>query len=155
MFYINGDNNKILIQKGVRYNKGSLWFEDSYGTILISENTSIESAHLAVTGIGKKIEIGKDCMFSSDIEIRTGDSHSIINNITGQRINIEKDVIIGNHVWIGSNVSVLKGSIIGNNSIVGTRSLVSGEFTESNVILAGVPARIVKSQINWNRERIF
>ena len=57
-------------------------------------------------------------MVSKDVSIRTGDSHSIIDLKTKKRINFGKDVVIGNHVWLGLNTSILKGVRIGNNSIV-------------------------------------
>jgi acetyltransferase-like isoleucine patch superfamily enzyme len=88
-----------------------------------------------------------------DIEIRTGDSHSILD-MSGNRINPSSNVVIGNHVWVGSRVIILKGAQISDFSIIGAGSIVSGEFPDTNVILAGVPAKIVKDNINWKRERI-
>ncbi|MBP2659028.1 MAG: hypothetical protein H6Q69_2060 [Firmicutes bacterium] len=41
-------------------------------------------------------------MFSHDVHIRNGDSHSIIDLQTKKRINFSKDIIIGDHVWIAA-----------------------------------------------------
>lgn len=92
-------------------------------------------------------------MFSKDIVFRTGDSHSIVDE-NGIRINLSKDISIGNHVWVGNMVIVTKGAFVGDNCILGTGSIVTKAFRESNVILAGSPARIVKERINWLRKRI-
>lgn len=53
-------------------------------------------------------------------------------------------VQIGNNVWMGRGVMVLKDSIIGNNSIVGTGSVVTKKF-DDNQIIAGVPAKVLKN----------
>lgn len=90
-------------------------------------------------------------MFSNEITFRTGDSHSIINNL-GERINQSEDIRIGNHVWIGQKVIVLKGAEIGNDSITGTASLVTGKKFEDNVIIAGSPAKVIKQGVSWDHE---
>ena len=99
------------------------------------------------------VYIGKDCMFSNGIKIFTSDMHSIID-LNGNRINNSGDVIIGNHVWLCQDVKVLKNSKISDNTIVGHSAIVTKKFYETNVILAGNPARIVKRGVNWDRKII-
>src|SRR5690606_30455209 len=107
-----------------------------------------------VTEDKSKIEIGDDCMISTNVQIRSGDSHSIVDGNTGVRSNFAKSVKIGDHVWIGTNAMVLKGSEIGNHSVVGAASVVSGGHFSSNLIISGIPAKEIKSNIDWKRERI-
>jgi acetyltransferase-like isoleucine patch superfamily enzyme len=71
---------------------------------------------------------------------------------TGILLNHNKDVSIGNHVWICDNFLVLKGSIIEDGSVVGARSLVSG-LIDQNSLAVGSPAKVVKRNIYWSRER--
>jgi len=149
---INGSNHVLKIGKNVVYGKGVLWLEDNNCKISIGDNTTIEDAHIAVTEQDGCIYIGQDCMFSKNIDIRNGDSHSIIDLETRQRINFAKDITIGNHVWLGSYSQVLKGVKIGENSIVGIRSVVTEEVLPDS-IYAGIPARLVKNNITWLRER--
>lgn len=68
-------------------------------------------------------------------------------------MNPAKNVIIGDHVWIGMNVAINKGVNIGKNSIVAGNSVVTHDVPE-NVIVAGIPAVIVKKDVMWSRERI-
>jgi len=151
--YINGSNHVLKIGKNVAYGKGVLWLEDNNCKISIGDNTTIEDAHIAVTEQDGCIYIGEDCMFSKNIDIRNGDSHSIIDLETRQRINFAKNIIIGNHVWLGSYSQVLKGVKIGENSIVGIRSVITEEVLP-NSIYAGIPARLIKNNITWLRERL-
>ena len=130
-----------------------LWYEDSNCKISIGNGTTIEDAHIAVTDQDGSIYIGEDCMFSNKVDIRNGDSHSIIDLETRQRINFARDIIISNHVWIGAYSQVLKGVKIGENSIIGIRSVVT-EDVLPNSIYAGVPAKLIKKNITWLRERL-
>ena len=66
-------------------------------------------------------------------------------------INEPKDVNIGNHVWIAANVIVLKGVTINDGSIVGTRSVVTHDVP-SNSLAVGVPAKTVKSNVEWTNK---
>ena len=60
-------------------------------------------------------------------------------------------VSIGNHVWIGAGSVVNKGAIIGNESVIGMCSLVTKRIPD-NCVAAGVPAKVIKTNINWSRE---
>ena len=92
-------------------------------------------------------------MLSSGIKFKTGDSHSIINSDKNVRINPDGNVNIGDHVWIGQEVIILKNTHIGDNCVIGIRSLVTKDFGE-NLLVAGIPAKIIKQKINWTRERL-
>lgn len=150
---IFGDDNNINIGKNVSADSLNLWIEDKKNGIEIGDGTTVNGrTHIACIE-GTSITIGSDCMFSSDISLVTGDSHSILDE-KGTRINSSRDIVIGNHVWIGKENTILKGVTVQDNSIIGAKSLVTKTFNEENVIIAGNPAKIIKTNINWNRERI-
>jgi hypothetical protein len=87
-FAIEGNNHKIHIGKGCRFSEGgSLWIRDHGCSLSIGDKTTFVNAHIAVTESGSNVQIGEDCMFAYDIDIRTGDSHSIIDNSNGKRVN--------------------------------------------------------------------
>jgi acetyltransferase-like isoleucine patch superfamily enzyme len=151
--YICGNNNVITIAKNVSLYQAELWIENDDNEIYIGENSSISGETQLAAIESTKIIIGDDCMFSGNIAFRTGDSHSIID-MSGKRINASKSIRIGNHVWIGTRVIVLKGSVVGDHCIVGAGTTLSGEFDESNSIIVGNPARIVKRGCDWLRQRI-
>ena len=150
---IYGNNHKLIIEEGVVFKNRQICFEDHDCEICIESGTTIEDAHLAVAENGTKILIGKDCMFSKGIHIATTDSHSIIDIESGNRTNPAQDIIIGNHVWLGYCANVNKGVLIGDNVVVAGHSVVTKSIP-ANSIVAGVSARIVKSNITWNRIRI-
>ncbi len=150
---IQGDNHRLLIGENCYMGKGSFWFEDTNGEICIGHNTTIEDADFASIE-SVSVRIGNDCMFSFGIDIRPGDSHSIIDLTSNKRINPSQDIEIGNHVWIGAKATILKGVKIADNVIVGNGSMVTKSIMSSNCIIAGLPAKVIRENVNWCRERI-
>ena len=153
LIYVRGDNHKLTIGKNCIVKSGEIFFENENCEIVIGQKTTIESARIAATEKNTKITIGDDCMLSYFIEIRTSDSHSIIDKETMKRINNAQNIVIGNHVWIGAYTLVLKGVTIGHDSIVGAKSLVNKSIPDST-IAAGIPAKVKRSNITWDRELI-
>lgn len=149
-----GNNNKITIEKNCYIEDLTIHIENDNNTVVIGKNSKLCGAIKLSCIEGTKITIGEDCLFSSEIDVRTGDGHAILDeNFT--RINPSKDVIIEDHVWVGYRAMFLKGSHIHKNSIVGANSTVTGDIGESDVAVAGTPAKIVKRNINWHFDRDF
>ena len=103
---------------------------------------------------GTQISFGDDCLFSTNVIFRTGDSHSIISTETKKRINPSISIIVGNRVWFGNNTTILKGVQLFDDTIIGTGSIVVKSPGISNVIIAGTPAKVVKRNVRWITERI-
>lgn len=150
---IYGNNNKISIGKNCLMKDGEFWIEDDNNEINVGAYTTIQGNTQLAAIEGCKIDIGEDCMFSSDIVVRTGDSHSIVNS-ENKRINKSEDVHIGNHCWVGHRAMIFKGTKINNNSIIGASAIVNKVFDQENTIIAGIPARVIKENVNWLRKRI-
>lgn len=153
-FNIYGNLNRVIIGKGCQFNGPSeIWIQDDQCLISIGKQSTFEGVLLSATESGSRLIIEKDCMFSYDVDVRTGDSHAIISTKDGQRINYAKDIHFGEHVWVASHCVFLKGTKIPKGCVVGNSSLVNKAFTKENVILAGRPAEIVRENIVWHRER--
>ena len=116
----------------------------------IDEDFSCGGAHIVVD-YGTKLTIGKDCMFSTSIAIRTTDGHVIYDN-KNKKVISPKNVTIGNHVWIGADSKIMKGSVIPDGCIVGMNSTVTKAFTQKNSTIVGTPARVAKENISWIRD---
>jgi len=113
------------------------------GTIALGDNIGING--LAITST-KRVEIGAGTITAPNCIIVDSDFHAPWP--PDKRLSLDvgatnKEVIIGENVWLGLNVTVLKGSTIGNNSIIGAGSVVTGAIPP-NVIAAGVPAKVIK-----------
>lgn len=97
-------------------------------------------------GSGKGfVEIGDNTIFGNYVSIHP-ENHVFSDrsrSIREQGTNSKGGVKIGSNCWIGAKVTILDGAIIGNNSIVAAGSVVIGKFPD-NVIIGGVPAKIIK-----------
>ena len=90
---------------------------------------------------GMEIRIGDSCMIASGAYITDADWHGVYDRIgTGTAAA----VTISDNVWIGDQAIICKGVTIGLNSIIGAGSVVVKPVPD-NVIVAGNPARVVKS----------
>ncbi len=114
-------------------------------TISIGNNVGMSSCTFVSQ---KQIIIGNNVRIGGNVVVYDSDFHSLDVN---ERIHIPEvktnirciEVIIEDNVFIGSHVTILKGSHIGANSIIGACSVVTG-FVPANEVWAGNPARFIK-----------
>lgn len=103
---------------------------------------------------GSSVRIGQDCMLSTGITFRCGESpHLIFDMGTGEYLDTEGNIVIGDHCWIGERAYLTKRAAVADNSVVAACSVVSRRFTQVNCVLAGNPARVAKEGVSWARNR--
>lgn len=147
--YIRGRNLRVTVGRNVRFKQGAVSVAGTGTEVSFGDYTTWESGSIVASG-GEPIIIGADCMFSHDIMIRNDDSHGIFDAATRERINAPKPVIIEDHVWVGNGARVNKGAALGSGMVLAQASVLSGK-AERRTIYAGVPARPLRSNINWSR----
>ena len=98
-----------------------------------------------------RFSVGSDCLIAPGASFQTSDIHSIFDLKTGRRSNPSRDIVIGDHVWIGAYAVILKGASIGNGSVIGRNSVVTGVIPPCSVA-GGVPARVLQSNATWHHE---
>ncbi len=111
----------------------------------IGEGTYINDAILVASNQAK-VTIGKNCAIGYRVSIKAV-THSAMNPCQDDQGNIsiiERDITIGNTCWIGDNVFIREGISVGNNVVVGANSVVTKPVPD-NVVIAGVPAVIIRS----------
>lgn len=103
------------------------------------------------SGIGNRaflqgtVVIGKNVMMAEDVKIFTV-NHNTSNidvPMCKQGSQKERPVIIGDDVWIGSNVLILPGSKIGNGVVLGAGSVVRGDIPDYAIVV-GNPGKVIK-----------
>lgn len=152
-FLIYGNDNEIIVGDKVYAHKTLFRVEDGNGAIYVGNRTIIIGPTNLTSIEGHSLRIGEDCLFAAETVIRTGDGHSL-TDLNGQRINPSKDVILGNHIWLGHRATIQKGVSIADNCIVGTNAVVTKTFETPNCAIAGIPAQIKKENVNWDAKRI-
>ncbi len=150
--FVKGSHNVIRIGENNGFEGSSLWIEDDNNAIYIGEhNRFFKDSHLAALE-GTSITIGSDGLFAPDVQMRTSDSHSIMD-MDGRRQNKAKDISVGNHVWIAAGTVLLKGASVPDECIVGIHSMVNKPLTEKNCLYVGNPVRKAKTGVTWDSSR--
>ena len=148
-FISMGKNSKLIIGgdfiigQGVRISIGSN-AELSFGGKEKESDSGITSDTLIM--VSKKVQIGKDFICAWNNFISDSDWHSI----EGQ--NHQKDVTIGDHVWVANSVNILKGTTIGNNCIIASNSKIINNNYHNDTLVAGIPGKVIKRGVNWSRD---
>lgn len=109
--------------------------------IIIGRGNSF-SNNVALVAMGE-ISIGDGCQIGDQVVIYDCDFHELDPGRRNSGFGPVRPVRIGNNVWLGSQVMVLKGVSIGDNTVVGAMSLVTRPLP-ANCIAAGNPARIIR-----------
>ncbi len=147
--------NKVVLNSDNKNSNTALTFRCTLvcglkGQIEIGDNTMLNG--VSVTAY-EKVTIGKNCQIASCSIISDTDFHPVNPSVReresmGYKIDYnlvnKKKITIGNNVWIGWGAIVLKGVTIGDNSIVAAGAVVVNDVP-GNVIVAGNPAKVVKS----------
>jgi serine O-acetyltransferase len=96
-------------------------------------------AHTGPIRISKGVKIGKNCRIhiSTNIGIQAGTSSD--------------SAIIGDNVYIGPGVKFVKPCIIGNSVAIGANSVVTKSFKDGYVSIAGIPAKVVKEEVDTRK----
>ena len=113
----------------------------------LGEETSCNFARIVMGEDGSKISIGAHNFISWDVELWCTDGHSLIDKTSGNVLNVGKFIRIADSCWITRGVKIGKNTDIPSFCTLGCYSVVSGRFTESYCVIAGIPARVVKRNV--------
>lgn len=151
--HIEGNNCKVIINSGVVIFDSEIFVRGNNADVCIGENTRIQSnCRFVCQGDNNYIDVSSNCLFSDGVALWNSDTHTIFDS-TDAVVNPSKPIKIGEHVWLGSNCTILKGVSIGKDSIIGLGSVVTKSI-DNNTIVAGNPARIIKKQTKWDKKYV-
>lgn len=140
---------RLVVESGVEL-RGSFRIGDG-SEVVIGEKARINRHSLFIALEGARIVLGKGCLLSNST-LRTCDMHSLLDQ-SGKRINPSRSIVLEDRVWLGENTYVSKGVRIGHDSVVAANSVVV-KNVDPHTVVAGNPAKVVKSGISWLRKRI-
>lgn len=124
---IRGERN-IYLGKNVKINEFAYLYARNKAKIVIGDHSTLSSHCRLITS-----------QYQIDEWLVEAPFHD-------KDIHVDKDIIIGNHCWIANNATILAGvCITGTNVIVASGAVVTKSFNESNIVLGGVPAKIIKT----------
>ena len=98
---------------------------------------------------GKSISIGDDCAISHGVTIMDSDFHILID-ADGEKPRYGDGVVIEDHVWIGTDVKILKNVHIGEGAIIAAGSTVTDNIPPHS-LAAGSQAKVIKTNVDWKK----
>lgn len=138
-----GNNVKIGFDTSKNFYTHYAFFEsrNPESEIIIGDNVLINNA-MSIEAISK-ITIGNNVLIGVNCSIFDNDGHNLESNQRLSGVPNFGEILISNNVFIGDDVTILKGVSIGENAVIGAGSVVTRTI-KSNSIAVGNPAKIIK-----------
>lgn len=99
------------------------------------------------------IYVGDKVMFGPNVTVATA-NHPIDPELRARGTQYNRDVHIGENVWIGAGAVIVPGVTIGKNSVIGAGSVVTKDIPE-NVVAVGNPCRVLREIGEHDREYYY
>ena len=124
----------VTISRGVMIRPSSYYGGDYGQGLEMGEHSSI--GPYGYVGCSGKITIGKNVMFGPKCSLfaQNHNFYDTESSIKSQGV-YQKGITIEDDCWIGSNVTVLDGVIIGKGSVIGAGTLVTKNVPAGSIVL--------------------
>lgn len=122
---------RMILGSKLRVHSGTRLSVTPGAVLSIGDNTAINYNCIFVAR--RSIKIGKDCTFGPNVIIFDHDHDFRGSDIMNGVAFKEKEVVIGNNVWIGANAIILKGTVIGDNAVIAAGTVVMGDVPANSV----------------------
>ena len=126
-------DSMVDLKKGAKFTSG--FFSANSGCVIV---------------VHENITFGNDVMLGRNVLIYDSDFHQLRNE-SDEPINPPKPVVIEDHVWLTSNITILKGVTIGRDSLVAAQTVINKSIPEHCIIAGSGSAKVIKDYVNWNR----
>nr|WP_315418572.1 acyltransferase [uncultured Pedobacter sp.] len=135
--------NSCILEKSIYFKFDGIWRAGK--SIILGNNVFVGTN--CEFNISEKIIIGDNCLIASGSRFIDHDHGMQTDTLMRLQPSIEKPIIIGNDVWIGANVVILKGVEIGDGAIVAAGAVVNKPIGTYE-IWGGVPAKKIGQREN-------
>lgn len=98
----------------------------------------------------ENVVFGDNVLLGWNVSVRDSDGHPVFYE--GVQQHDRAEIHIGDHVWVASEVHILKGVTIGNDCVIGYRSTVTKSFPQDHLLIGGYPAKVLKENVDWKLE---
>jgi acetyltransferase-like isoleucine patch superfamily enzyme len=139
-------NGELVFLGSAHIGNGSILNVECDARLILGDNFAISAC--STINCYKNISFGKDIQFSWDCLVMDSDTHEIYDECQNL-INEPKEVVFGDHVWIGCGALILKGSCIPSECVIAAHSVLTAKQYETFSIIAGNPAKSVKKIGGW------
>lgn len=142
----------IIFQKVLRIDSDCKFSKNFTSRVMCPEKIIIENESQTVL---RSFAVSGSCYFQACEGIEFGENTIFAHGVTivsmehsledVSKVGKEGKVKIGRNCWLGAKCTILSGVELGDNTVVGANSVVTKSFTQKNIVIAGVPAKIIKN----------
>lgn len=148
---ISNPYNVIALESGKVIFKGNAMLAEGFtfrnhGTVVFG-NHFYANKNLRLS-CGDCITFGDNVLMGWNVVVRDSDGHKFF--VDGIEKSNKRPVSIGNHVWVGAESHLIKGTDIPDGCVVAYRSLVNKKWDNEHVLLAGFPASEIHNNVDWD-----
>lgn len=145
--------NNIVLGDNVKIAKRVSAYGNSENLLEIGENTYV-GMNCILNGYSAKLIIGKNVSFAQNVNVMTDSGPNASPNM--QRIYpiMAKEIVIGDHSWIGASAIIMPGVVLGKYCIVAAGSFVTTSFPDYSII-GGTPAKLIRFFTNDEKKEII
>lgn len=111
--------------------------------IVLGRNSHINQYCCVWASPCARIILGDDLLMGPGAKLFASNHGMAVGLPMNQQPHVEKDIVVGNDVWIGANAVILAGVAVGDGAVIAAGSVVTRDVLPYTVV-AGVPARLVR-----------
>lgn len=142
--YIKLDG-KIRIKGKCTMGRGTQLVVSKNGELVLGKNFNMNAN--CILNASRSITFGDDCLLGWNTTVLDSDGHKIIREKAASNIC---GIQIEDHVWICSDVKILKGAAVAKDSVVAANATITKSFEKRNLLIGG-NNRIISENISWER----
>lgn len=146
-----GEKNRICANLFVHFYSGG-GRSPRNSSVEVGSHNIINGTICIISGLqaGTVVSVGNENLFADNINLIGAVDHLTYNVKTKEKYCQEFGVSIKDRVWVCKDALLMNGAVVDSDSIVAARSVVNKAFKEKNVLIAGVPAKIAKTDVMWH-----
>lgn len=115
--------------------------------VYVGKNSHINHLCCVWAGENSKIILGDNLLMGPGVCIFSGNHSTIKGQPMTFQARKEESIVIGDDVWLGAHSIITAGTHIANGVIVAAGAVVTRSITQEGVIVAGIPAKIVRERL--------
>lgn len=151
---VGGDRATVFLDRRCVLTAGDVYCgADSqivlHGPVLATREVVIDARN------GGSIVAQGDQLWAANVYLATDDMHRLADRHTGERLNpYGAHIRLGKHVWLCRDAVVTAHADIGDGAVVAMRAVVRGQKVPAHAVVAGVPARIMRTDVEWTHDDV-
>jgi acetyltransferase-like isoleucine patch superfamily enzyme len=149
---VGGDGATVFLDAGVQLTAGEIYCGGGSAIVLHGPLVATRCAVVDARN-GGTVVAGPDQLWAANAYVATDDMHRLADRRTGERLNpFGAHVRLGAHVWLCRDAVVTGHAEVGDGAVVAMRSVVRGQKVPPHTVVAGVPARVVREEVDWSHD---